>query len=67
MSGTFDVTKQLRFWNHQWRENRNSVLPEIGSALLCRTGCVVVMRKIQNQRFIPPKIERSIEVPKMKD
>ena len=52
--------EELRFWNHQWRENQEGVLLEIWEALHRRTGCVKVMRKEQNHRFVPPKPERSI-------
>lgn len=44
----------LRFWNHQWNKNREGVLLEIWHALHRRTGCVKVLRKEQNHRFIPP-------------
>ena len=60
----FDLTREgvlkaqdievLRFWNHQWRRNREGVLLEIWHALHRRTGCVQVMRKLQNQRYVPP-------------
>jgi ATP-dependent helicase HrpA/adenine-specific DNA-methyltransferase len=46
--------EELRFWNSQWRSNREGVLLEIWHALHRRTGCVKVMRKIQNHRFMPP-------------
>jgi very-short-patch-repair endonuclease len=46
--------EELRFWNHQWNKNREGVLLEIWEALYCRTGCVAVMRKVQNHRFVPP-------------
>ena len=48
--------EELRFWNHQWRANRETVLLEIWNALHRRTGCVAVMRKMQNHRFVPPKV-----------
>jgi ATP-dependent helicase HrpA/adenine-specific DNA-methyltransferase len=48
--------QELRFWNHQWRKNREGVLLDIWNALQSRTGCEVVMRKVQNHRFVPPKI-----------
>jgi very-short-patch-repair endonuclease len=44
----------MRFWNHQWRKNREGTLLEIWSALSRRTGCVQVMRKESNNRYIPP-------------
>src|ERR1035437_1983360 len=39
--------EELRFWNHQWRENPDGVLLEIWNALHCQTGCVSVVRKTQ--------------------
>jgi very-short-patch-repair endonuclease len=51
----------LRFWNHQWRKNREGVLLEIWEALHRRTGCVKVMRQEQNQRFVPPGPARLID------
>jgi very-short-patch-repair endonuclease len=45
----------LRFWNHQWHRNRAGVLLEIWYALQRRTGCVKVVRKEPNHRFIPPQ------------
>ena len=47
--------EELRFWNHQWRTNREGVLLEIWHALHRRTGCEVVVRKRQNHRYVPPK------------
>ena len=55
--------EELRFWNHQWRKNREAVLLEIWEVLHRRTGCVQVMRKEQNQRFVPPKPEQLLEKP----
>ena len=46
--------EELRFWNHQWRHNRDGVLWEIWHALQRRTGCLLVMRKVENNRFVPP-------------
>src|SRR5712691_13007263 len=46
--------EELRFWNHQWRKNREGVLLEIWNALHRRTGCVAVRRKLKNQRYVPP-------------
>ncbi|HKS38861.1 MAG TPA: hypothetical protein VJW76_16825 [Verrucomicrobiae bacterium] len=54
---------ELRFWNHQWQKNRDGALLEICEALHRRTGCVKVMRKEPNHRFVPPKQEQSIEKP----
>jgi ATP-dependent helicase HrpA/adenine-specific DNA-methyltransferase len=45
---------ELRFWNRQWRNNREGVLLEIWNALHQQTGCVAVVRKIQNRQFLPP-------------
>jgi very-short-patch-repair endonuclease len=45
---------ELRFWNHQWRKNREGVLLDIWFALQQRTGCVQICRKIENQRYVPP-------------
>jgi very-short-patch-repair endonuclease len=53
--------EELRFWNRQWRENREGVLLEIWNALQRRTGCVVVMRKVQNHRYFPPKAGQILE------
>jgi len=53
--------EELRFWNHQWRANREAVLLEIWNALHRRTGCVAVMRKVQNHRFVPPKVSGLIQ------
>ena len=53
--------EELRFWNHQWRQNREGVLLEIWTALHRRTGCVQVMRMEQNHRFLPPKPEEMKE------
>ncbi len=50
--------EELRFWNHQWRRNREGVLLEIWLTLHRRTGCVAVMRKLQNHRFVPPDPKR---------
>jgi very-short-patch-repair endonuclease len=44
----------LRFWNHQWHENKDGILLEIWNALHRRTGCISVTRKTENNRFIPP-------------
>jgi very-short-patch-repair endonuclease len=58
-----DGIEELRFWNHQWRKNREGVLLEIWEALHRRTGCVKVMRRQQNHRFAPPKPEQLIAKP----
>ena len=46
--------EELRFWNHQWRRNREGVLLEIWHALHRRAGYVADMRKAENHRFVPP-------------
>jgi very-short-patch-repair endonuclease len=55
--------EELRFWNYQWNKNREGVLLEIWEVLHRRTGCVAVMRKVQNHRFVPPNPDMII-VPK---
>jgi len=55
--------EELRFWNHQWRKNREGVLLEIWHALHRRTGCVKVLRKEHNHRFLPPDPARMIHAP----
>ena len=50
--------EELRFWNHQWRKNREGVLLEIWHALQRRSGCTQVMRKLQNQTYVPPPLEQ---------
>ena len=55
---------ELRFWNHQWRKNREGVLLEIWNALHQRTGCVAVRRKTQNHRYVPPDPAQLIQSPK---
>ena len=46
--------EELRYWNHQWRENQDGILLEIWCAVHRRTGCVQLERKTENQRFVPP-------------
>jgi hypothetical protein len=53
----------LRFWNDQWRKNRDGVLLAIWQALHRRTGCVKVMRKMQNLRYVPSEPRQFIEQP----
>jgi very-short-patch-repair endonuclease len=55
--------EELRFWNHQWKKNREGILLEIWNALHRRTGCVAVMGKVQNHRFLPPKADALIQPP----
>ena len=55
--------EELRFWNHQWRENREGILLEIWNALHRRSGCIAVMRKVQNHRFLPAKADKLIQPP----
>jgi very-short-patch-repair endonuclease len=52
--------QELRFWNHQWNRNSHGVLLEIWRALHRRTGCVKIMRQIENHRFIPPGPEKLV-------
>jgi very-short-patch-repair endonuclease len=44
----------LRFWNHQWRENREGCLMEAWNAVQRRTGWVRVMESKEKQRRVPP-------------
>ena len=46
--------EELRFWNHDWRKNREGCLLAIWEALHRRTGCVQVMKNVEEQRFVPP-------------
>ena len=55
--------EELRFWNRQWRTNQEGVLLEIWEALHRRTGCVKVMRKEQNHRYVPPRPDSLREMP----
>ena len=55
--------EELRFWNHQGRMNKEVVLLEIWNALDRGTGCVAVIRKVQNHRFLPPKVNDLIQPP----
>jgi len=52
----------LRFWNRQWRENREGCLLEIWNIVQQRSGCVRVMNNANEQRFVPPDLKR-IEFP----
>lgn len=45
--------KTLRFWNHQWRQNRAGCLLEIWHEVQQRTGCVQIMSNAAEQRFVP--------------
>ena len=47
--------REMRLWNHQWMKNREGVLLEIWNALHERTGCASVVRKVENNRYVPPK------------
>jgi len=44
----------LRFWNRQWRENREGCLLEIWNLVQQRSGCVRVMKNAEEQKFVPP-------------
>ena len=56
--------EELRFWNHQWRENRDGVLLAVWEALHRRTGCVKVMRKTGNHCFVPPSPDKIVSLPR---
>jgi very-short-patch-repair endonuclease len=48
----------LRFWNRQWRKNRDGCLLEIWNALQRRSGCVRIMKNVEKQKFIPPGMKQ---------
>jgi len=50
----------LRFWNHQWRSNREGCLLEIWNAVQKMSGCVRVMKNAEEQRFVPPDLKQVI-------
>ncbi|HEV2392037.1 MAG TPA: DUF559 domain-containing protein [Verrucomicrobiae bacterium] len=50
--------EELRFWNRQWRQNREGVLVEIWHALQRRTGCTQIMRKLENQTYLPLPVDQ---------
>jgi len=49
---------ELRFWNHQWRNDPEAVLLEIWTALHHRTGCTKVMKKSENHQYLAPNQEQ---------
>jgi very-short-patch-repair endonuclease len=55
--------EELRFWNSQWRKNREGVLLEIWNALHRRTGCFQILRKVENNRFLAPNPKNLIATP----
>ena len=55
---------EMRYWNRQWRNNRSGILLDIWHALHQRTGCVEVVRKVQNRRFVAPNPDDLIPYPK---
>ena len=46
--------EELRFWNRDWQKNREGCLLAIWDALQRRTGCVQIMKKVEDQLFVPP-------------
>lgn len=48
----------LRFWNHQWRQNREGCLLEIWNAVQRRTGWVRIMENVEEQKFVPPDLKK---------
>lgn len=48
----------LRFWNHQWRKNRDGCLLEIWNVVRKRTGVLHIMENVEEQKFIPPDLKR---------
>ena len=55
----------LRFWNRQWRQNREGCLLEIWNAVQRRSGWVRVMDNAEEQKFIPPDLKQ-IKLPEQK-
>ena len=47
----------LRFWNHQWRDNRDGCLLETWNALQRRTGVLHILDNLEKQKFIPPDLK----------
>jgi very-short-patch-repair endonuclease len=47
-AGLPEEIETLRFWNRQWRENREGCLLEIWSAVLQSLGCVRMVKKIKS-------------------
>jgi very-short-patch-repair endonuclease len=56
--------EELRFWNHQWRKNREGVLLDIWNSLHQRTGCEAMMRKTHNHRYVPPEVGQLVQAPR---
>jgi very-short-patch-repair endonuclease len=54
----------LRFWNHQWRDNRSGCLLDIWNAVQRRSGCLRIMKNPTQQRFIPPRSDQIKTSPK---
>lgn len=50
--------ESLRFWNRQWRENREGCLLEIWNAVQQRSGCIRIMKNAEEQKFVPPDVKR---------
>lgn len=48
----------LRFWNHQWNKKREGCLLEIWNAVQRRSGCVRVMKNLEEQKFVPPDVKQ---------
>jgi len=48
----------LRFWNRQWRTNREGCLLEIWNVVQERSGCVRVMKNAGEQKFAPPDLKK---------
>jgi very-short-patch-repair endonuclease len=57
-----DLKKQdietIRFWNHQWRQNREGCLLGIWQAVQRRSGCFQIMKNADEQNFIPPDTQK---------
>jgi very-short-patch-repair endonuclease len=47
----------IRFWNHQWRNNREGCLLEIWNAVRKRTGVLQILDNAHAQKFLPPELK----------
>ena len=56
--------REMRFWNRQWRHNRQGVLLEIWNDLHEQAGVVSVLRKVENHRFVAPSVNGLQKAPK---
>src|SRR5437773_11603847 len=54
--------EELRYWNHQWRKNREGVLLEIWEALHRRTGCVIFILAICKWRHRHRQVSHTVKL-----